>query len=254
MKQALYSFVALLLFPTLLFSQETKRIDVNGVKIDMVKVEGGTFYMGIDSIAGTRLAEYVKPVHRVTMSSYYIGKYEVTQKLWETVMKSNESYTKGSNLPVERVSWYDCEQFIATLNSITGLHFSFPTEAQWEYAAKGGNKSKGYTYSGSNDIDAVAWYLDNSDNTISFTVGSKMPNELGIYDMSGNVWEWCFDWFSNYEDIPTINPSGPTSGIRKVIRGGSSRYRSINCRTGNRYFYSPKCAFNFIGLRLVLNP
>ena len=192
-------------------------LKVKGVEYPMVFVEGGTFMMGSDdSDAYSR----EKPVHKVTVSSYFIGKYEVTQELWEAVMGSNPSFFKGSRKPVEDVSWNDCQEFIRKLNNLTGKNFKLPTEAQWEYAARGGKKSKGYRYSGSNELEKVAWFEDNSRRKTHY-VGTKTPNELGIYDMTGNVEEWCNDWYHIYDSYSQIDPAGPISGSTRVIRGGS---------------------------------
>ena len=166
-------------------------------------------------------SESEKPQHQVTLSSYSIGQTEVTQELWEAVMGDNPSYYTGSaNLPVEQVSWYDCQRFISNLNKLTGKTFSLPTDAEWEYAARGGNKSKDYKYSGSDNVNDVAWYNDNSGNT-PHVVGTKSANELGIYDMSGNVWEWCQDYYGEYSSEAQVSPTGPTSGTRHILRGGS---------------------------------
>lgn len=184
---------------------------------DMVWVEGGTFTMGSND---GEINE--KPTHQVTLSGFYISKYEVTQELWQAVMDANPSEFKGdSRRPVENVSWYDCQEFINKLNHKTGKAFRLPTEAEWEFAARGGNQSCGYYYSGSNDRDAVAWYRgENSHLNSTYCVGKKSPNELGLYDMSGNVYEWCQDWYGSYSSEPQTNPSGPSSGTRRVLRGG----------------------------------
>ena len=191
--------------------------------VEMVFVEGGTFTMGATSEQGTSDPfddEY--PTHQVTVSDFYIGKYEVTQQLWEYVMGDNPSFFTGSHRPVECVSWNDCQEFIRRLNKITGKTFRLPTEAEWEYAARGGNKSKGYKYAGSNIINDVAWYYGNSSSG-THKVGTKTPNELGIYDMCGNVWELCSDRYSSsyYSSSPSVNPTGPSSGSSRVDRGGS---------------------------------
>ena len=157
---------------------------VNGVSFEMARVEGGTFRMGATSEQEDEADSDETPVHSVTLSGYYIGKTEVTQALWQAVMGSNPSRFKGSDLPVECVSWNDCQEFIKKLNRLTGRNFRLPTEAEWEFACRGGNNSRGYKYSGSNDIDNVAWYWDNSGEK-THPVGTKAPNELGIYDMSG---------------------------------------------------------------------
>ena len=204
--------------------------EVNGVKINMVYVEGGTFMMG--ATAGKN--EF--PQHSVTLSSYMISQTEVTQGLWEQVMGYNNSLFKGEYLPVEKVSWEESQTFIQKLNEMTGKHFRLPTEAEWEYAARGGKNSRGYTYSGSNNIDSVAWYQSNCQEK-THTIANLMPNELGIYDMSGNVWEWCQDYFNS---------------SKRVVRGGSFYDEASTCRityrTGREEDYR-----SFIGIRLALD-
>ena len=253
---------------------------------EMVYVEGGTFTMGATEEQGTEDPwddEY--PTHQVTLSDFYIGKYEVTQQLWEYVMKysgtcadgssmsayasdvwlgSNplSSYGVGDYYPAYYVSWEDIVNiFIPRLNKITGKTFRLPTEAEWEYAARGGNKSKGYKYSGSNTIGDVAWYdvnaydLDSSSSNYgTHPVGTKAPNELGIYDMCGNVWEWCSDWYGYgyYSSSPSTNPTGPISGSRRVLRGGSWNYYAQSCRVSYRYGSYPGNRYNGdVGFRLV---
>ena len=230
-------------------SNET--ITVNGVSFTMIKVEGGTFQMGATSEQGGDADSDEKPVHSVTLSDYYIGETEVTQELWQTVMGSNPSYSKGSQRPVERVSWNDCQEFITQLNRLTGKNFRLPTEAEWEYAARGGNKSQGYKYSGSNTIGNVAWYGDNS-NSQTHNVKTRSPNELGIYDMSGNVWEWCQDWKGNYNSGSQTNPTGPSSGSYRVYRGGSWFNGARLCRVSNRRDSNPDDRNGYLGLRLCL--
>lgn len=212
------------------------RFTVCGVSFEMVRVEGGTFRMG---------------AHSVTLSGYYIGKTEVTQALWEAVMGTNSCEFKGDDLPVEFVSWNDCQEFIQKLNSLTGRNFRFPTEAEWEFAYRGGNNSRGYKYSGSNNLANVAWYYDNSGGQ-THPVATKAPNELGIYDMSGNVWELCGDWYANYTSNSQSNPSGPQSGSDPVIRGGSWYDYVRYCRSSFRGGINPKNRSNAIGLRLAL--
>jgi formylglycine-generating enzyme required for sulfatase activity len=207
----------------------------------MVDVDGGSFQMGADD---SDAFDDEKPVHREYVSTFRIGKTEVTQALWKAVMGSNPSRFEGDNLPVERVSWNDCKTFISKLNSITGENFRLPTEAEWEYAARGGNKSHGYKYSGSNSIGQVAWYTDNSGST-THPVATKSPNELGIYDMTGNVWEWTSDlWCSNYNSSRT--------GSNRVYRGGSWRSNAGNCRVSCRDNYGPSGAGSYLGFRLAL--
>jgi formylglycine-generating enzyme required for sulfatase activity len=219
----------------------------NSYEPEMVFVEGGTFSMG--SVIGIGDNDE-RPAHQVTVSSFHIGKYEITQRQWVAVMGSNPSYFKGDNLPVENVSWDDVHNFIKRLNSQTGKHYRLPTEAEWEYAARGGRQSKGYTYSGSNNVDAVAWYGENSSNSTR-PVGGKTPNELGIYDMSGNVWEWCYDWYGAYSSTAQTNPTGPSSGSYRVGRGGSWNAGASSCCVANRGG-SPPGARRHVGFRVVL--
>ena len=222
----------------------------------MVEVKGGTFRMGATSEQGSDADSDEKPVHSVTLSSYYIGKTEVTQALWKAVMGSSPSDTsalKVDNLPVERVSWNDCQEFIRKLNALTGQNFRLPTEAEWEFACRGGNNSRGYKYSGSNynDIDYMAWYAGNSGDK-THPVATKLPNELGIYDMSGNVWEWCNDWCGDYTSGAQTNPKGPDNGYYRVFRGGSLCGSARDCRSSNRFNYYPTVCGSDIGLRLAL--
>ena len=228
----------------------------DGISIDMVRVEAGTFTMGATAEMKNPDNDE-KPTHSVTLTNdYYIGKYEVTQALWQTVMGNNPSKFKGDNLPVEQVSWDDCQEFISKLNRITGKTFRLPTEAEWEYAARGGNKSRGYQYSGSNNPSDVAWYKDNyKDNSGRKThaVGTKQPNELGIYDMSGNVWEWCQDCLGVYSSSSQVNPTGAKSGPYRVYRGGCWGNDAWYCRSSLRGGYKPNARDNGPGLRLVLS-
>ena len=231
---------------------------VNGVSFEMVYVEGGSFDMGATTEQGSDAYDSEYPVHSVTLSDYYIGRCEVTQELWLAVMGSwpgtapSNSYGVGANYPAYYISWNDCQEFVAELNRLTGRTFRLPTEAEWEYAARGGNKSRHYKYSGSSNIDDVAWYWNNSGKT--HAVGTKTANELGIYDMSGNVWEWCSDWFGDYSAGAQTNPQGPSSGSCCVSRGGSyyngARYCRVSNRDGNISYHS----YYDGGLRLVLVP
>ena len=224
----------------------------DGISIDMVRVEAGTFTMGATAEMEEPFDD-AKPPHRVTLTNdYYIGKYEVTQALWQAVMGKNPSKFKGDNLPVENVSWDDCQEFISQLNRITGKTFRLPTEAEWEYAARGGKKSRGYQYSGSNDISDVAWYDGNSGNK-THAVGSKQANELGIYDMSGNVWEWCQDWHGSYSSSSQTNPTGVKSGSYRVIRGEGWFSGARICRSSYRDGRLPYASSRDQGLRLVLS-
>ena len=226
--------------------------ELNKLINNMVYVSGGTFTMGGTSEQGSDAESDEKPTHNVTLSSYYICKYEVTQALWRAVMGSNPSNFKGDNLPVECVSWYDCQTFINRLNSYTGRNFRLPTEAEWEFAARGGNYSRHYKYSGSNYIGDVAWYGDNSGNR-THPVGTKQANELGLYDMSGNVWEWCSDWYGSYSSYSQSNPTGPNSGSSRVERGGNWYNYARRCRSSNRLNYAPGNSYCNLGLRLVLS-
>ena len=236
------------------YTPVVKTYEANGLSFQMVEVRGGTFTMGATNEQGSDADDSEKPAHSVTLSSYYIGKTEVTQELWQAVMGSNPSYHKGDRKPVENVSWEDCRTFISKLNSLTGKKFRLPTEAEWEFAARGGIKSKGYKYSGSNSFGDVAWYLKNSGDT-THDVGTKSPNELGLYDMSGNVWEWCNDWydFQYYSSSPSNHPTGPSSGTNRVRRGGCWYFNASYCRSSNRVSSSPGNRFDVLGLRLCLS-
>ena len=238
--------------PAISTSASTSSSGGNFDGFDMVFVKGGTFTMGATSEQGSDAYDTEKPTHSVTLSDFYIGKYEVTQAQWKAVMGSNPSYFKGDNLPVETVSWNDIQTFIQKLNAKSGKKYRLPTEAEWEYAARGGNQSRGYKYSGSNDIGSVAWYKDNSNRT-THPVGQKQPNELGIYDMSGNVYEWCSDWYGSYSSSSQTNPTGPSSGSRRVPRGGSWTDIAWPCRVSFRYGYDVLSGLNFNGFRLALD-
>ena len=217
----------------------------------MVNVSGGTFTMGASSEM-TGPDDDEKPTHQVTLSSYYIGETEVTQALWKAVMGYNPSGFKGDNLPVENVSWDDCQEFIRKLNAATGRRFRLPTEAEWEFAARGGNQSRRTQYSGSSNIDDVAWYGDNSGNS-THPVKTKRPNELGLYDMTGNVWEWCQDWYGSYTNYSQTNPTGPYSGSCRVDRGGSWNYYAWYCRSSSRGNVTPDYRHYNLGFRLALS-
>ena len=233
------------------YTPNVKTFYANGVSFEMVEVRGGTFRMGANSEQDSDAYDWEKPVHSVTLSGYYIGKTEVTQALWKAVMGSNPSDFEGDDLPVEKVSWDDCQEFIRKLNALTGQNFRLPTEAEWELACRGGNNSRGYKYSGSNYIDNVAWYWDNSEFS-THPVATKLPNELGIYDMSGNVYEWCSDWKGDYSSGAQTNPKGPYDGSYRVVRGGSWCDSARFCRSSYRYYESPGNRGSFLGLRLSL--
>ena len=233
-------------------SPEVMTFTANGVEIKMVRVEGGTFTMGATTEQGSDVGSDEQPAHRVTLSKYYIGETEVTQAQWQAVMGSNPSNFKGDSRPVENVSWDDCQTFVSRLNAATGQNFRLPTEAEWEYAARGGNRSQGYKYSGGNTLGSVAWYADNSGDE-THAVKTKSPNELGIYDMSGNVWEWCQDWYGSYSDSAQTNPHGrPSKGYYRVDRGGSWNYFAECCRVSLRNRLTPGVRRHFLGLRLAL--
>ena len=232
------------------YTPNVKTFYANGVSFEMVEVSGGTFRMGATSEQGIDAYSDEKPVHSVTLSGYYIGKTEVTQALWKAVMGSNPSCFKGDNLPVEYVSWDDCQEFIRKLNSLTGQNFRLPTEAEWEFACRGGNNSRGYKYSGSNYIDNVAWY-DGISGDKTHPVATKLPNELGIYDMSGNVWEWCADWYGDYSSGAQTNPKGPYGGSYRVGRGGSWDIGAWFCRSSYCNGRNPAIRFSDLGVRLA---
>jgi len=239
---------------------QTETFTVNDVSFTMVGVQGGTFMMGATAEQEGEATNNERPAHEVTVSSYCIGETEVTQALWQAVMSNNPSYFTGNlNRPVEQVTWNDCETFIANLNQMTGKSFRLPTEAEWEFAARGGNQSQGYKYAGSNTIGDVAWYVTNAHsvggNSPDFgthAVATKAPNELGLYDMSGNVLEWCQDWFENYSEAPLTNPTGPETGTYRVNRGGAWGSDASSCRVAFRVNYSPTTKGSFLGLRLAL--
>ena len=238
--------------PTLIASStENQTFTVKGVSFTMVSVKGGTFTMGGTSEQGRNADSDEKPTSQVTLSDYMIGETEVTQELWKAVMGTNLSNFSGSNLPVEMVSWYGCQTFIKKLSRLTGKNFRLPTEAEWEYAARGGQKSQGYKYAGSNILSDVAWY-DNNSSSKTHPVKQKQANELGLYDMSGNVWEWCQNWKGSYSSGAQTNPTGPSNGSNRVLRGGGWNDNAINCRVSNRYDNTPTFTYSYLGLRLAL--
>jgi sulfatase modifying factor 1 len=222
-------------------------------KLDLVLVQGGTFNMGSDNAESH---EDEKPVHAVTVSSFYISKYLVTQAQWQAVMGNNPSYNKCDNCPVENISWEDAQAYCEKQSKVTGKDWRLPTEAEWEYAARGGNKSHGYIYSGSNNINEVAWNWD--EHGKSHPVGQKQPNELGLYDMSGNVWEYCSDWYNKdyYRNSPSQDPQAGTLGranAYRVVRGGSWNDIPGQCRVARRRDSGPGYSIGNIGFRPVVS-
>lgn len=232
-------------------------------KFEMVYVEGGTFRMGATEEQGEDAKSNERPVHEVSLADFMIGQCTVTQALWMEVMGKNPSLGKrGGNYPVNKVSWVDCQKFIRRLNSQTGLKFRLPTEAEWEYAARGGKKSKGYRYAGSDNPDRVGWYKENSWEKCDaegnrlwhvHEAGGKKANELGIFDMSGNLWEWCQDWAGDYDTRARTDPKGALAGIARVVRGGCFRAVAGRCRVSARWEYVPDQSRDFLGLRLALS-
>ncbi len=224
-------------------------VNVKGVEFKMICVQGGTFIMGstIDQMYRSEKDEF--PPHRVALSTYYIGETEVTQELWQAVMGKNPSNFKNPKAPVENVSWNDCQVFLSKLNALTGMEFRMPTEAEWEFAARGGCMTGNWMYAGTDYIDEVAWWVSNANKTN--TVATKKPNELGIYDMTGNVAEWCYDWYGEYRDSCQTNPVGPLNGNNKCVRGGHWIDGSNAARVAFRYSLSPR-EYNYnTGLRIV---
>ncbi|MBO4987083.1 MAG: formylglycine-generating enzyme family protein, partial [Paludibacteraceae bacterium] len=232
----------------------TLRFEVRDVSFTMVKVPSGSFVMGATAEQGMETYDWEKPKHYVTVGDYYIGRTEVTQALWKAVMDSVPSiFQNDLTNPVENVSWEDCQLFIKRLNMLTGATFRLPTEAEWEYAARGGASSKNTKCAGNDKPADVAWYKANSLNS-THPVGLKSPNELGLYDMNGNVWEWCQDRFGYYESASQINPTGPEEGAdnQRVIRGGSWAYDIMNCRISVRHGQEATVRKMDIGFRLAL--
>lgn len=232
--------------------EKSREFEVNGVSFRMKPVEGGTFMMGAAD-DDSEACDDEKPRHKVTLDGFWMAETQVTQALWEAVMGNNPSHFKGANRPVECVNWDDCQEFLKKLNALTGQRFCLPTEAQWEYAARGGKHSQGYKYAGSNDLGSVAWYGGNA-NCQTHDVKQKQPNELGLYDMTGNVWEWCNDWYDGgyYGNSPEHNPQGPGSGNFRVLRGGSWSINARICRLSYRIIIDPDFRYCNYGLRLAL--
>ncbi len=226
----------------------------DGPTIELVYVQGSTFIMGSDN---QEASDREKPAHQVKLSDYYIGKYPVTQEIWQAVTGKNPSHFQGKNRPVEQVSWNDTQEFLKKLKHVTEKGFRLPTEAEWEFAARGGIYSQGYTYAGSDRLKQVGWYRENN-NDKTHKIGQLLANELGIHDMSGNVYEWCQDWFSDkyYEECHKRgvmkNPQGPDKSTLRVLRGGSWIDDPVRCRSVYRIGDDPELSYRPIGFRLVL--
>lgn len=226
-----------------------KVVNANGVQFNMIGVQGGTFLMGttIDQYYRSEIDEY--PCHNVALNTFYIGETEVTQELWQAVMGVNPSNFRDPQAPVEMVSWNDCQLFLSKLNAITGMEFRLPTEAEWEYAARGGCLSGHWMFAGDDFLDGLGWYVSNAAKTMP--VKQKRPNELGLYDMSGNVAEWCYDWYGEYQDTCLTNPIGPLDGVNKCVRGGHWIDGTNAARVAFRYSLRPNSSNYHTGLRLV---
>jgi formylglycine-generating enzyme required for sulfatase activity len=236
--------------PTVPVELKTFKETVNGVSFEMVAVKGGSFMMGSNDGS-----IYEHPVHRVTVSDFYMGQTEVTQALWTAVMGNNPSFFTGDKLPVETVSWYDVQDFIKELNRLTRKKYRLPTEAEWEYAAGGGstNRTKWAGTDVETSVTNYAWYGSYIGDQMH-KVATKYPNSLGLYDMSGNVWEWCNDWFGDYSANDQVNPTGPSSGSYRVKRGGSLDNSLSVCRVAGRGGFEPDFRYSNLGFRLSLVP
>lgn len=244
-----------------------------GMELQMVYVEGGTFMMGATEEQGDDASEDEKPVHKVTLDDFYIGKFEVTQSQWEAVMGTTLEQQRGieysdyspevwpflgvgATYPMYFVSWEEAQAFCVKLGEMTDKTYRLPTEAEWEYAARGGNRADGTKYAGNNDIDEVAWYDENSCISVysdwgTHPVGQKKPNGLGLCDMSGNVWEWCSDWYDSYNSSPVVNPQGPSSGTERMARGGCWEEWEYDCRVSSRTPIFPNFFSYRVGFRIV---
>lgn len=245
------------IYPEPIVNADSLQFDVKGVKFKMIKVEGGTFemrervtvksgFLGLDT-------KVTNIEQTTTLNDYFIGETQVTQALWTAVIGKNPSYFKGDFKPVESVSWDDCQMFIQKLDEITGKNFRLPSEAEWEFAARGGNKSKNYHFSGNNDTEKVAWNETNS-SVSTHNVATKEPNELGLYDMSGNVSEWCYDWYGDYLNGVVADPRGNKKGSIRVCRGGNWDSESMACEITSRLAFTPNKRTSVLGLRLALSP
>lgn len=236
-------------------AENTKPEDLDSIAFGnlfkMIRVEGGTFMMGASGKCLEESREDEVPVHEVTLSDYYIGEFPVTRALWYRVMGGREP--QEGNIPIGKVNWFDCHKFIRKLNKLTESRYYFflPTEAQWEFAARGGIKSQGYKYAGSDNLDEVAWYADNSGKA-KHPVGQKKPNELGIFDMTGNISEWCEDEWDVYSEDSQVNPEIEPEGANKVFRGGNSSSVPAICRVSNRSNAETMMRWSGLGFRLAM--
>ncbi len=237
--------------PTLKWDASTHTLTYGDYSYKMVYVPGGSFTMGATGQLANEADLDEKKTHRVTLSGYYIGECEVPQWLWTAVMGSNPSSFRGATLPVETVTWYDCQDFIQKLNSKTGASFRLPTEAQGEFAAREGKDNNNQLYSGSDELWEVGWFTDTSKGT-THPVKKKKPNALGLYDMTGNVWEWCQDWYGDYPTTSQTDPKGSSSGSKRVRRGGGWDSYARICRVSFRDSFAPTCNYYNLGLRLAL--
>ena len=232
---------------------EEQQAAIREIVDNLVAVEGGTFQMGSDDELA---ADDEQPVHAVTLSNYRIAKFTVTRKQWKAIMGQslewNSNYDTGDDLPATNLNMDDVQRFLETVNRLGALNLRLPTEAEWEYAARGGKKSHGTLYSGSDNADAVAWHQGNGGNVLH-PVGGLQPNELGLYDMSGNVWEWCSDWYGTYSADAQTNPQGPANGQRKVVRGGSFSYEASYSRVSQRKSALPHTQSFALSFRVAMD-
>lgn len=257
---AVIVLIAIVILPSVYFLFFAKRKNTplqvaafeRSLNMEMVRVEGGSFVMGCDSTADAEADPDERPVRKVTLDAFYIGRYEVTLRQWDAVMNHVTSgNSKNADYPVHNITWDDVQRFIERLNDETGRGYRLPTEAEWEYAARGGQRAGGYTYSGGQRPDRVAWYADNSGRVVH-PVGRLQPNELGLYDMSGNVWELCSDYYGAYDTTAVRNPQGPAEGVYHVMRGGSCNSMTRSCRVAYRQDNSLMSGDAVVGFRLVL--
>ena len=234
------------------------RVDLpDGQRMELVWVEGGTFTMGSNDARGVdKRYESTRPEHTVGVGGCYMGRYEVTQGQWRAVMGENPSHFTGNDsLPVEQVTWADAQRFVTLLSQLTGLLFRLPTEAEWEYAARGGNRADGQPYAGCdrNHLPEYAWFCVNSEGH-THPVGRLKPNVLGLYDMGGNVAEWCSDWMAPYMEAAQKDPRGPKEGDSRVLRGGHYNSTSPGCAVFDRGWYVPTGKTEYYGLRVAMEP